>query len=109
MQAWKVGVAYVLMVSQYLQYLELELSGKVILIKSNNTATMSYKIREDQVEAVIFIASSWQSIIPRYHLPLEMACKIPLLLPHRMDLLSQHMAVKGTLFHPDLKTFRLTA
>ena len=66
------------------------------------------KIMEDLVEEVIVIATSW----PRrswYHLLLQMACEIPLLLPCRMDLLSQCLPDKGTLLHTDLKTLRLTA
>ena len=37
-----------------------------------------------------------------------MACEIPLLFPRRKDFLSQRLADKGTLFHADLKTLRLT-
>ena len=68
---------------------------------------MLVKIREDQVEEVIVIAPSW----PRrswYHLLLQIACEIPLLLPGRRDLLS-HLPDKGMLFHADLKTLTLTA
>ena len=63
------------------------------------------KIREDQAEEVIFIAPNW----PRrswYHL-LKMAYEIPLLLPHRWDLLSQCLPDKGVLYHTDLLTFQL--
>ena len=60
------------------------------------------KIREDQAEEVI-VAPRW----PRrswYHLLLQMACKIPLLLLRRQDLLSQHLPNKGALYHTDLET-----
>ena len=66
------------------------------------------KIRADEVEEVIVIAPTW----PRrswYTLLLQMACEIPCLLPINMDLLSQSLQEKGTLFHSDLKTFRLAA
>ena len=43
-----------------------------------------------------------------YQLLLQIAGKIHLLLPHRMDLLSQCLPDKGTLHHTDLKTLRLT-
>ena len=64
------------------------------------------KISEDQVDEVIFIAPNW----PRswYYL-LHMACKIPLQLPCRRVLLSQLMLNKGTFYHTNLLTFRLTA
>ena len=65
------------------------------------------KIREDQAaDEVIIITPSW----PRrswYHL-LQMACKIPLLLPCRRNLLSQCQPDKGTLYHTNLQTLRLT-
>ena len=55
----------------------------------------------DQAQEAIVIAPRW----PRrfwYHL-LQMMCEIPLLLPHRQDLLS-HLADKGVLYHTDLET-----
>jgi len=66
------------------------------------------KIREDQAEEAIVLAPRW----PRrswYHLLLQMACEIPLLLPRRRDLLSQHLPDKGVLYHTDLETLQLTA
>jgi len=66
------------------------------------------KIREDRPEAVILITPTW----PRrswYHLLLQMACEVPLLLSIKMDLLSQRLAQKGTLYHSDLKTLKLAA
>ena len=54
------------------------------------------KIREDQVEEAIIITPNW----PRrswYHLRLQMVCEIPLLLPCRWNLLSQHLPTKGVL------------
>ena len=65
------------------------------------------KIMEDQVDEVIVIAHSW----PRrswYHLLLQMAYKIHLLVSYKRDLLSQCLHDKGMLFHTDLKTPRLT-
>ena len=38
-----------------------------------------------------------------------MACEVPLLLPVKMDLLSQHLSQKGTLYHSDLKSLKLAA
>ena len=66
------------------------------------------KIREDQVEEVTVIAPcylrrSW------YHLLLQMTFEIPLLLPHRWDLLSQSLPDKGVLYHTDLATLHLMA
>ena len=37
-----------------------------------------------------------------------MVCKIPLLLPRRRDLLSQHLSDKGMLYYTDLSTLQLT-
>ena len=48
-----------------------------------------------------WLSRSW------YHL-LQMAYEIPLLLPCRRDILSQCLPNKGTFFHTDLKTIRLT-
>ena len=59
---------------------------------------MLIKIRNDQADDVIVIAPSW----PRrswYHLLLQMACKVPFLLPHRRNFLSQCLPNKGTLYH----------
>ena len=64
------------------------------------------KIWADEAEEVIVIALTW----PRrslYVLLLQMACKIPCLLPLNMDLLSRLMLAKGMLYHSDLKTLRL--
>ena len=63
-------------------------------------------IREDKAEEVIVIIPSWLTR-SWYHLLLQMACKIPLLLPHRRDLLSQCLPDKGTLFHTDLMALKL--
>jgi len=66
------------------------------------------KIKGDRPEAVILIAPTW----PRrswYHLLLQMACEVPLLLTIKMDLLSQHLSQKGTLYHSDLKSLKLAA
>ena len=66
------------------------------------------KIREEQAEEAIAVAPCW----PRrswYHLLLQMACEIPLLLPRRQDLMSQYLPDKGTLYHTDLETIQLTA
>ena len=66
------------------------------------------KIHADGVEEVIVIAPMW----PRrtwYILLLHMAFKIPCLLSLSMDLLSQSLQAKGTLYHSDLKTLRLAA
>jgi len=66
------------------------------------------KIKGDLPEAVVLIAPTW----PRrswFHLLLQMACEIPLLLPLKLDLLSQTLPQMGTLFHPDLKSLRLAA
>ena len=66
------------------------------------------KIRVDQVVEVIVVAPTW---LRRswYHLMLQKACKIPFLLPLKMDLPSQQLVAKGMLFHSDLKTVRLAA
>jgi len=66
------------------------------------------KIKGDHPEAVVLIAPTW----PRrswFHLLLQMACEVPLLLPLKLGLLSQILPQKGTLFHPDLKSLRLAA
>ena len=67
---------------------------------------MLIRIRENQAQKVIVIAPScpWRSW---YHLLLQMACEIPLLLPCRRDL-SQFLPDKGMLYHTDLQTLRLT-
>ena len=44
-----------------------------------------------------------------HQLLIEMACEIPVRLPRRMDLLSQKLQDRGTLFHPDLSSLNLTA
>ena len=57
-----------------------------------------------QAEEAIVITPRW----PRrswYHL--QMACEIPLLLPCRQDLLSQHLPDKGILYHTELETLQL--
>ena len=73
---------------------------------NTTTRTNMVKIREDQADKIVIAPScprrSW------YHLFLQMACKIPLLLPCRRNLLSHCLPDKGTLFHTDLKTLRLT-
>ena len=56
--------------------------------------------------------SSSSPHLPRrswYHILLQMACEIPLLLPRRRDLLLQCMPDKGPLFHTVLTTLKLTA
>jgi hypothetical protein len=66
------------------------------------------KIKGDRPEAVILITPTW----PRrswYHQLLQLACEVPLLLPLKLSLLSQHLPSKGTLFHADLKSLRLAA
>ena len=65
------------------------------------------KIREDQAEEAIALTLRW----PRrswFHL-LQMACEIPLLLPRRRDLMSQHLLDKAVLYHTNLETLQLTA
>ena len=59
---------------------------------------MLVKIKEDQEDEFIVITPSclrrsW------YHFLLQMAYEIPLLLPCRRDILSQHLPDKGTLYH----------
>ena len=44
-----------------------------------------------------------------YQLLLQMACKIPLLLPRRQDLLSQRLPDKDMLYHTDLEIFQFMA
>ena len=58
------------------------------------------RIREDQADEVIIFAPSW----PRrsWYQPLQMASEIPLLLPCRNDLLSQHLPDKDVLYHTKL-------
>ena len=65
------------------------------------------KIREEQAEEAIVITPCWPRR-PWYHFLLQMACKIPLLLPCRWDLLSQLLPDKGILYHTDLETLQLT-
>ena len=67
-----------------------------------------WKLRTDQVEEAIAILPLWNAR-PWFPLVLEMACEIPQLLPWDLDLLSQRLPDKGTLFHPDLKRLRLIA
>ena len=66
------------------------------------------KIRAEAPELVILIVPTW----PRrvwYQLLLQLACSPPVLLPLQMDLLSQTLQDKGTLFHTNLKSLRLAA
>ena len=65
------------------------------------------KIREDEVEEAIVITPCWPRR-PWYHLLLQMAGGIPLLLPRRQDLLLQHMPDKGLLYHTETETLQLT-
>ena len=65
-------------------------------------------IREDQAAEAILLAP----LLPRmswYHHLLQMACKTPLLLPRRRDLMLQHLPNKGVLYHTKLETIQLTA
>ena len=66
------------------------------------------KIRENQAEEVIVIASSW---LRRswYHLLFQMVCEIPHRLPLWGDFLSQCLPDKGMLYHTDLVTLQLMA
>ena len=66
------------------------------------------KIREDQAEEAIVITSCWPRT-PWYRLLIQMVCDIPLLLPHRWDLLLQFMPDNGVLYHTDLETLQLKA
>ena len=59
------------------------------------------------MEEVIVMAPTW--LRSWCTLLLQMACKIPCLLPINMDLLSGSLQEKGMLFHSDLKTLRLAA
>ena len=66
------------------------------------------KVQVDGVEEMIVIAPMW----PRrswYILLFKKACDIPCLLPLNMDLLSESLQAKYTLYHLDLKTLRLAA
>ena len=64
------------------------------------------KIRADQVEEGIVITPCWSR--RSLYLLLQLACVIPILLPRRQDLLSQHLPEKGVLYHTDLETLQLT-
>ena len=66
------------------------------------------KIRSDQPEVVILVLPTW----PRrvwYQLLMQLACSPPIELPLRMDLLSQVLPERGTLYHTSLKSLRLAA
>ena len=59
------------------------------------------RIREDQADEVIIITPSLLRKRSWYQL-LQVVCKVLLLLPRRMDLLSQHLTNKGMLYNTDL-------
>ena len=65
------------------------------------------KIREEGVTAIVLVPhwprQSW------YNLLYQMATETPVMFRPRLDLLSQKLIDRGTLYHPDLKTLQLTA
>ena len=61
------------------------------------------KIRRDQVEEAIVIALAWTQR-DWYALLIQMACKVPCQLITQMDLLSQRLQDKGTIYHSDLSS-----
>ena len=65
------------------------------------------KIRREQVNAVV-IAPHWPRR-PWFSLLVELSADVPRLLPLQRDLLSQSLAEKGTVLHPDLKSLHLVA
>jgi hypothetical protein len=66
------------------------------------------KIRHDQVEEAIVVLPFWPRR-PWFPLLLEMACENPVRFRPKLDLLSQKLAGRGTLFHPDIRNLQLTA
>ena len=66
------------------------------------------KIRSDQVEEAIVVLPNWPRR-PWYPLLLEMTCTTPVRFHSRLDLLSQTLPARGTLYHPDLRAVNLTA
>jgi len=66
------------------------------------------KIRSDQVEDAIVILPFWPGR-PWFNLLLTMAIAQPIRFHLRKDLLSQHLADAGEVFHPRLRMLNLTA
>ena len=66
------------------------------------------KIKLDRAEEVILIVPTWPRRI-WYQLLLQLVCSPPFLLPLQMDLLSQTLTGKGTLYHSNLKSLHLAA
>jgi len=66
------------------------------------------KVREEEVEEVIMVAPCWP-YRPWFPLLLQLAVDKPVLLSHRIDLLSQKLEGAGTLYHQDLATLHLAA
>ena len=69
---------------------------------------MLTKIRTEQVEDAIVILLFWPGR-PWFNLLLTMATAQPIRFHLQKDLLSQHLACAGTVFHPRLKMLSLTA
>jgi hypothetical protein len=69
---------------------------------------MLIKLRDDQVEEAIVIVPYWPRR-PWFPLLMNMACEEPVRLPPRLDLLSQELTERGTLYHPEIRRLHLTA
>jgi hypothetical protein len=66
------------------------------------------QIRDQQVEEAIVVVPNWPAKV-WYPLLLQLAAAPPVQFRLEMDLLSQTLQAKGTLFHPDLPSLHLTA
>ena len=66
------------------------------------------KLLVEGVEEAIVVVPNWPGR-PWYNLLLEIACETPVRFQTSLDLLSQTLPNRGTLFHPDLRKLALTA
>ena len=69
---------------------------------------MLVKISGNQVNEVIIITHNWRRRY-LYHVLLQIACEISLLLSCRRDFLSKCLPDKGRLYHTDLMTLIRTS